>query len=388
MVIGFPPFYSENSKDTCKKIMNWRKHLKYPSNVKVSDEVKDLMNGLINDVDKRLGYNGSEEIKRHPWFKDIDWNNLKSMKPPFIPKVSTEYDVKYFETFQEKGNQPFHHVDGKKRNVEKDICFLDFSFDKKSRKTKLLEFFDQIEEGLHNKRARDKSNGIRPSNLFNIHTNFQSNLSDTLNQSSSNLKEKNIVDIIKSNTLIKNAMTDRQNTSTLTIEGPSLSDRLIGSPNNNIKNLQSNLTKDINKETPKSKILPLLESKTKFNLKNSTSLSKSKIEHLESSKRLPKNGGAVSPSTNSGKAMNDANQLKTITINKDSGIKSSKIKQIEIDKFRLNPGNPILKSSNLSPRESLLATAIGFKSTISNINNLKSVSPPKSTKVITSRIQK
>lgn len=370
--------------------MSWKKHLKYPSNVKVSDEVKDLMNGLMNDVDKRLGYNGAEEIKRHPWFKDVDWNNLKSMKPPFTPRVSSDCDVKYFETFQEKVNQPFHHIDGKKKNVDKDICFLDFSFDKRSRKTKLLDFFEQIEEELHTKRARDKSSGLRPSNLFNIHTNFQSNLSEASNQSSGNLKEKNIVDIIRTNTLMKSAMTDRQNTSTLTIEAASLSERIMNSPNSNsnTKKTQTNIPdlREVGKETPKTKILPMLETKTKFSLKNSTSLTKSKMEHLESGKRLTKNT-AVSPSLNSGKAVTDSIQAKTIVANKDSGVKVSKIKQIEIDKVKLNPGNAC-KALNLSPRESLLATAIGFKSTISNINNLKSVSPPKSTKAVTSRIQK
>lgn len=114
MVIGFPPFYSENSKDTCKKILNWKKYLRFPSNVKVSDEVKDLMSLLINDVDKRLGYHGAEEIKRHPWFRGIDWNNLRSMKPPFIPKITSESDTKYFEVFKEKPEKPFHDVNMKK----------------------------------------------------------------------------------------------------------------------------------------------------------------------------------------------------------------------------------------------------------------------------------
>lgn len=118
MVIGYPPFYSENSKDTCKKIINWKKFLKFPSNVKVSEEVKDLMISLINDVDKRLGYNGADEIKKHPWFKGVDWTNLKSMKPPFIPNVSSDYDTKYFEVFKEKPDRPFHHGERKiTRNV-------------------------------------------------------------------------------------------------------------------------------------------------------------------------------------------------------------------------------------------------------------------------------
>ena len=98
--------------------MNWKKFLKFPSNVKVSDEVKDLMSSLINDVEKRLGYHGASEIKNHPWFRGVDWNNIKSMKPPFIPKVSSESDTKYFETFKEKPDKPFFTGDRRlNRNV-------------------------------------------------------------------------------------------------------------------------------------------------------------------------------------------------------------------------------------------------------------------------------
>lgn len=37
----------------------------------------------------RLGVNGFEEIKQHPWFKDFDWDKLrrKEMNAPFIPNV-------------------------------------------------------------------------------------------------------------------------------------------------------------------------------------------------------------------------------------------------------------------------------------------------------------
>lgn len=99
--------------------MNWKKYLKFPSNVKVSEDVKDLMSKLINDVDKRLGYNGASEVKCHSWFKGIDWNNLNKMKPPFIPKVSCNYDTKYFEVIEEKENQQFYHNEFKKKNVYK-----------------------------------------------------------------------------------------------------------------------------------------------------------------------------------------------------------------------------------------------------------------------------
>lgn len=372
MVIGFPPFYSENSKETCKKIMNWRKHLKFPSNVKVSDEVKDLMIGLINDVDKRLGYNGSEEIKRHPWFKDIDWNNLSLMKPPYVPRVSSDCDVKYFETFQEKPNQPFHHVDGKKKNVEKDVCFLDFSFDKKSSSDiRLIDFFEQIEEGFKCKKVREMSSDIKPSYLFNINSNFQLNLSETAFRSSNNLKDKNAADLIKPNKFINSAITERQNTSSnVTIEVPSVLDQFANSPKPIHKSQQTNNLTSV-KDKSKTKMLPFLESKKKSNMNVSTSMTKPKIDLSQSSKILPSN-----LTSSNLKSVKEQSQSKISY--KDEMMKTSKIKQIEVDKYKILSGNVTnLKMSSLSPRESLLSTAIGFKSPKSNFGNLKILSSAK-----------
>ena len=40
-------------------------------------EVKDLIKSLLKkDADKRLGAKGSDEIKNHPWFADVDFNKL------------------------------------------------------------------------------------------------------------------------------------------------------------------------------------------------------------------------------------------------------------------------------------------------------------------------
>ena len=68
----------------------------------VSDEAQDLITKLliINPL-KRLGYgeDGANKIKQHPYFKGINWDdawNLK-LKPPFIPNLSNETDLKYFD---------------------------------------------------------------------------------------------------------------------------------------------------------------------------------------------------------------------------------------------------------------------------------------------------
>lgn len=102
MIIGYPPYYADTPGETCKKILNWRKYLAFPTNTKISKEAIDLIKRLITDVDKRLGYNGASEIKSHPFFKDIDWNNVKRLIPPFVPKLESSSDSKYFDKFDEE----------------------------------------------------------------------------------------------------------------------------------------------------------------------------------------------------------------------------------------------------------------------------------------------
>ena len=57
-----------------------------------SVEAKSLLQGLLErDPSKRLGSSDEDatEIKRHPFFAKIDWNQLfkKEMEPPFKPIV-------------------------------------------------------------------------------------------------------------------------------------------------------------------------------------------------------------------------------------------------------------------------------------------------------------
>jgi len=87
MLIGIPPFYSENPTDTCKKILNWKKYFSFPKDKKISKNAQDLISKLICDVDTRLGTKNVDEIKKHPFFKQIDWNNILKMKTPFKPDV-------------------------------------------------------------------------------------------------------------------------------------------------------------------------------------------------------------------------------------------------------------------------------------------------------------
>lgn len=59
----------------------------------MSDNVKDFIKRLLDrDPNARLGKNGPEEIMKHPWFSDMDFNKLikKEYKSPYIPECKTE----------------------------------------------------------------------------------------------------------------------------------------------------------------------------------------------------------------------------------------------------------------------------------------------------------
>ncbi|XP_023000485.1 serine/threonine-protein kinase tricorner-like [Cucurbita maxima] len=104
MLVGFPPFYSDEPMSTCRKIVNWKTHLKFPEEAKLSPEAKDLISKLLCNVEQRLGTKGADEIKAHPWFKGIEWDKLYQMKAAFIPEVNDELDTQNFEKFEETEN--------------------------------------------------------------------------------------------------------------------------------------------------------------------------------------------------------------------------------------------------------------------------------------------
>ncbi|KAL0909437.1 hypothetical protein M5K25_020308 [Dendrobium thyrsiflorum] len=101
MLVGYPPFYSEEPMSTCRKIVNWKTHLKFPVEAKLSPQAKDLITKLLCNVEKRLGTRGAHEIKAHAWFKDINWDRLYMMEAAFKPEVKDELDTQNFEKFEE-----------------------------------------------------------------------------------------------------------------------------------------------------------------------------------------------------------------------------------------------------------------------------------------------
>ncbi|KAH6770075.1 AGC cGMP-dependent and protein kinase kinase family protein [Perilla frutescens var. hirtella] len=131
MLVGYPPFYSDEPMSTCRKIVNWRTHLKFPEEAKLSPEAKDLICKLLCNVEKRLGTRGADEIKAHPWFKGIDWDKLYQIKAAFIPEVNGELDTQNFEKFDESDNQVASSTKSgpwRKMLPSKDVNFMGYTY--------------------------------------------------------------------------------------------------------------------------------------------------------------------------------------------------------------------------------------------------------------------
>ena len=76
---GRPPFFNSNHKKLGNLIV--KGSIIFPDPVKhkivMSEPQKDFIKRLLEkDPKKRLGATGPEEIVKHPWFSDLDFNKL------------------------------------------------------------------------------------------------------------------------------------------------------------------------------------------------------------------------------------------------------------------------------------------------------------------------
>ncbi|XVF46425.1 hypothetical protein PTKIN_Ptkin03bG0025600 [Pterospermum kingtungense] len=82
MLYGYTPFRGKTRQRTFANVL--QKDLKFPRSIQVTLHAKLLMYRLLHkDPKRRLGSSeGASEIKRHPFFKGVNWALVRCMNPP------------------------------------------------------------------------------------------------------------------------------------------------------------------------------------------------------------------------------------------------------------------------------------------------------------------
>ncbi|XP_078090947.1 serine/threonine-protein kinase N2-like [Mustelus asterias] len=98
MLVGESPFPGDDEEEVFDSIVN--DEVRYPRFL--STEAIAIMRRLLRrNPERRLGSSerDAEEVKKQPFFRDIDWQALlaKKVKPPFVPTISGREDVSNFD---------------------------------------------------------------------------------------------------------------------------------------------------------------------------------------------------------------------------------------------------------------------------------------------------
>jgi len=100
MLIGYPPFCSEDPTETYKKIMLWKDTLIFPPEIPISESAKATIMKFCCDADKRV--QKLEEIKALDFFNRpvaVDWEHIRE-RPAAIPvEVKSIDDTSNFDEF-------------------------------------------------------------------------------------------------------------------------------------------------------------------------------------------------------------------------------------------------------------------------------------------------
>uniref|UniRef100_A0AAR2ILY3 protein kinase C n=1 Tax=Pygocentrus nattereri TaxID=42514 RepID=A0AAR2ILY3_PYGNA len=98
MLVGESPFPGDDEEEVFDSIVN--DEVRYPRFLS-PESVSIIQKLLQKNPEKRLGAgeHDANEVKRHWFFKGVDWEALlaKRVKPPFLPTIKTDADVSNFD---------------------------------------------------------------------------------------------------------------------------------------------------------------------------------------------------------------------------------------------------------------------------------------------------
>lgn len=104
MLVGQPPFLAPTPTETQLKVINWESTLHIPAQVELSPEARDLIAKLCCAAEHRLGRNGADDLKAHPFLGAIDFSSdIRRQPAPYVPTISHPMDTSNFDPVDEEG---------------------------------------------------------------------------------------------------------------------------------------------------------------------------------------------------------------------------------------------------------------------------------------------
>ncbi|KDQ14975.1 hypothetical protein BOTBODRAFT_54888 [Botryobasidium botryosum FD-172 SS1] len=102
---GIPPFHAETHEKVFGNIISrcieWHEEW-----IDMSPEARDFMDRLLTlDPTKRLGCNGAQEVKEHPFLRNVKWEEVLTQQPAFVPQTANPESTDYFDA---RGAIPQH----------------------------------------------------------------------------------------------------------------------------------------------------------------------------------------------------------------------------------------------------------------------------------------
>ncbi|XBW35402.1 hypothetical protein QEN19_000968 [Hanseniaspora menglaensis] len=112
MIYGFTPFKGETSNQTFKNIL--KNDPEFPTNVvSITSNCKSLIKKLLlKQENKRLGSKmGADDVKKHSWFKKINWSLLTNQEPPLIPIFNKDGNLEKIKLKSKTSNKKIKELD-------------------------------------------------------------------------------------------------------------------------------------------------------------------------------------------------------------------------------------------------------------------------------------
>ncbi|GAA6025987.1 hypothetical protein JCM11491_000590 [Sporobolomyces phaffii] len=82
LLYGRAPFFAEGIAETYERIIDFQEYLDVPTTTSVSQEARDFIALLLVEPGDRPT---AQEIKRHRWFRGVNWSKLRDGTPPYQP---------------------------------------------------------------------------------------------------------------------------------------------------------------------------------------------------------------------------------------------------------------------------------------------------------------